>query len=332
MPPPTDLHIALPALGFGTATQGGLFEAVGEAQAHEVFTSAWTAGLRYFDTAPWYGFGQAEDRLGTFLRGRDGAVVSSKVGRLLRADVAPHPSQAGAFVTDGLRNVVYDYSYDGVLRSVEESLLRLGLERLDIAFIHDPDIVGVSVRELMNGAHRALTELRDQGVVRAFGAGMNQWQLPLELARAGDFEVFLLAGRYTLLEQTSAPFMDYCAEAGIKVVVGGVYNSGLLVDPQPDTPYDYVPVPGDVLARALALQAVCTRHDVPLAAAALQFPLAHPAVSTVLTAARTSAQLEANLVFAATPLPDSLWEELKAEGLLATAAPVPTAQRGTYAG
>ena len=178
----------LSPLGFGAATQGGLFQSVSEADANAVFQTAWDAGIRYFDTAPWYGFGQSELRLGEFLRGKQDYVLSSKVGRLLREGIPPHPSQLGSdgtlvFKTGTPYNVTYDYSYDGVMRSFEESLERLGVERIAILFLHDPDVLGLSVNEVMDGGYKALHELREQGLVNAIGAGMNQWQMPLEFAR-----------------------------------------------------------------------------------------------------------------------------------------------------
>ncbi|BDP44226.1 pyridoxal 4-dehydrogenase (plasmid) [Deinococcus aetherius] len=323
--------VSLPRLGFGTAPLGGLYTEVPDGQARAVLDAAWNAGLRYFDTAPWYGYGLAEERLGEALRGREGYVLSSKVGRVLRADIPPHSSQFGPDGTPGFKtssplNVEYDYSYDGFLRSFEDSLRRLGVERLDILFIHDPDAVGVSVGEIMRGGYRALHELREQGLVGAIGAGMNQWEMPAEFLREGDFDVFLLAGRYTLLEQESLrEFLPLCEERGAKVVIGGVYNSGLLAGPGPGAPYNYAPAPPEVLARAQAIEAVCSRHGIPLKAAALQFPLAHPAVASVLVAGRVPEHLEENLRLLRAPIPPELWEDLKAGGLLAPDAPTPGA-------
>ncbi len=319
--------LSLSQLSFGTATQGGLFQAVTPEDATEVFEQAWKAGLRYFDTAPWYGYGQSETRIGSFLQDKDGYVLSTKVGRLLR-DVPPHPSQlepdgTRSFDTPSPLNVVYDYSYDGFMRAFEESLTRLGLDRIDILYIHDPDVPGVSVNEVMAGGGRALVELRDQGVVRAIGAGMNQWEMPLEFAQTGVFDVFLLAGRYTLLEQDALPFMDYCAGNGISVVPCSVYNSGLLTRPHPGAHYNYAPVPEAILGRALRLEAICARYDVPLRAAALQFPLAHPASVSVMTAARTVAQLSDTLAMFHLTIPPELWRDLRAEGLLAGPHPTP---------
>lgn len=315
-------------LSFGAATQGGLFEAVSEESARAVFQVAWDAGIRHFDTAPWYGYGQSEARLGAFLKDKSGYTLSSKVGRLLEAGIPPHPSQLDpdglrGFKTDSPYNVRYDYSYDGVMHSFEASLERLGLERIDTLYIHDPDTLDLSMKEVLEGAGRALTELRDQGLVGAIGAGMNEWEYPLELARAGDFDAFLLAGRYTLLEQDSLPFMDYCAQNEISVVIGGVYNSGLLANPKVGAHDNYAPVSSERLERAFALQKVCEQHGIPLRAAALQFPLFHPAVSSVLTAARSVNQLEDNVKQFETSIPLDLWEDLKRKGLLEDGIPTP---------
>ena len=314
----------LTRIGLGTGNQGNLRRAVSDEQAEAVFEAAWQGGARYFDTAPWYGRGLAEERLGRFLRGRAGWTVSSKVGRLLSADTPPHPSQQNAgFVVERELNVVYDYSYDGVMRSHEASLKRMGLDRIDVLFIHDPDVVGVGVTELMKGAHRALTELRDQGVIQGFGAGMNEWQMPLELLRAGSFDTFLLAGRYTLLEQASLPFMDECARRGAGVVIGGVFNSGLLAHPRPGAHYNYAPVPPDLLERALRLQQVCAEYGVALSTAALQFALAHPAVASVLVADHQPQRVLNNLSASSQAVPEALWEALRATGLIDEAAPCP---------
>jgi D-threo-aldose 1-dehydrogenase len=293
-----------------------------------VFKAVWEAGIRYFDTAPWYGFGLSELRLGRFLQGQKSWVLSSKVGRLLREGIPPHPSQLDSdgtpvFKTSTPYNVTYDYSYDGCMRSFEESLGRLGVDKIDILFIHDPDVMGLSVKEVMEGSYKALHELREQGMVKAIGAGMNQWEMPLELAQAGEFDLFLLAGRYTLLEQASMPFMDYCAQHRIGVVVGGVYNSGLLANPTQGAHYNYVEVPPLVLQRALSIKAICQGFDLDLKAAAIQFPLVHPATVSVLTAARNVGQLEQNLRAFRQPIPPAFWQALRDEGLLAEEIPTP---------
>lgn len=314
-------QVPITRLGFGVATQGGLFHAVSELEAREVFQAAWEAGIRYFDTAPWYGFGSSEQRIGAFLQGKDGFRLSSKVGRLLSANYPVHPTQLQPdgkkwFDSPSQMNVAYDFTYDGTMRSLEATLARTKLSKLDIALIHDPDAVDATVQDVLSGSAKALFELRDQGVIGAVGAGMNQWQMPLEFAQAAPFDVFLLAGRYTLLEQESLPFMNYCAQHSIGVVIGGVYNSGLLANPSPNAMYNYVPVPKALLTRALALKSICERHGVPLKAAALQFPYRHAAVASVLIAARNLGQLEDSLKNFETSIPPELWQDFIQAGLL----------------
>jgi D-threo-aldose 1-dehydrogenase len=320
--------LSFSALGFGAATQGSLYREVSDSEAQAAFECVWNQGLRYFDTSPWYGYGQSEGRLGRFLSDQTGYVLSTKVGRLLRQGVPVHPTQLNPqgeleFKSGWPYNVVYDYSYDGIMRSFEESLERLGINQIDILLIHDPDHVGVSVGEIMQGGYKALHELRQQKAVKAIGAGMNQWQMPLEFAKAGDFDLFLLASRYTLLEQSSLEFMNYCAARGIGIVIGGVFNSGLLANPQPGARYDYRAVPEGVLEKALRIQSICQDHGVAIKAAALQFPLGHPAVVSVLMAARSPEQLEQNHRAFEQPIAPALWQELKAQGLIAPAAPTP---------
>ena len=315
------------ALGFGATAIGGMYTVVSDHDADETVAAAWAAGLRYFDAAPQYGRGNGETRLGHGLAPyrRADYVLSSKVGRLLRADADPHPDDfdsTGRPYDAGAPDVatVYDYSRDGVLRSIEESLVRLGTDRLDVALVHDPDDY---VEEALATAFPTLIELRDQNVVSAIGAGMNQTAALERFARESDPDVFLLANRYTLLEQTALQsFLPLCAERGIAVVAGGVFNSGLLADAGPGARYDYDPAPAEVVARAHRLSEVCRRHDVPLKAAALQFPLAHPAVAAVLTGARTRAEVVENVQSFDRPLPGELWHDLVSEGLLDERAPV----------
>lgn len=326
--PKSGLHLT--RLGLGTAPLGGLFAPVSEAEARATLEAAWQAGLRYFDTAPQYGNGVAEQRTGGFLQSqpRTAFVLSTKVGRLLRPGPL-HKSQLDPKGEPFFKGVpqlaqVYDYSYRGTLVSLEESLERLGLKKVDILYIHDPDADNRSVAEVMLGAYRALLELRQQGVVQAIGVGMNHTDWLLEFAQAGDFDLILLAGRYTLLEQGALQkLLPLCAQKGIGVVVGGVYNSGLLAHPAPGATYNYLPAPPEQIERALALQRVCQRHGVPLKAAAIQFPLGHPAVVSVLTGARSAHELKENLQMFKTRLPPSLWHDLVAEGLLAGDVPVP---------
>jgi D-threo-aldose 1-dehydrogenase len=318
--------LTVTALGFGATAIGGMYTEVSDHDAEDTVAAAWAAGLRYFDAAPQYGRGNGETRLGRGLAPyrRDDYVLSSKVGRLLRADADPHPDDfdsSGRPYDAGAPDVatVYDYSRDGVLRSIEESLTRLGTDRLDIALVHDPDDY---VDDALATAFPTLIELREQNVVSAIGAGMNQTAALERFARESDPDMFLLAGRYTLLEQTALQsFLPLCTERGIAVVAGGVFNSGLLADAGPGARYDYNPAPADVVARAHRLLEVCRRHDVPLKAAALQFPLAHPTVVAVLTGARSRAEIVENVQLFDRPIPDELWRELASEGLLADNAP-----------
>jgi D-threo-aldose 1-dehydrogenase len=311
----TGLELGL--LGLGVATQGGLLGEVTDTQARAVFAAAWEAGIRYFDTAPWYGLGLAEDRLGKFLQGKKDYLLSSKVGWLLCKNKAPYPTNSThTLETATPYKAVYDASYDGFLRSFEESLKRLGVSNLDILYIHDPDAVGITVKDVMSGGGKALVELRQQGVIKAIGVGMNQWEMPLEFVQTGAFDMVLLASRYTLLEQQALPLMNYCAEHDVSVVIAGVYNTGLLANPQAGAPYNYAAVPPPMLERALKLKNVCEAYGVSLKAAALQFPVQHPAVVSVLTASRTVHQLAENLEAFRNPVPFELWKELEHHQLL----------------
>lgn len=287
-------------LGLGTAPLGGLYDAVEEATAHGVVERAWELGVRYFDTAPYYGSGSAERRLGAALSGRprDEFVVSTKVGRLLR------PGESDWHSAPPLQ-AYFDFSYDAAMRSLEQSLERLGLDRVDIAFIHDPDD---HFDDAVAGAYRALARLRDDGVVRAIGVGMNQTELLCRFAVEADPDCFLVAGRYTLLDRSAATdLLPLCAERGIAVVAAGVFNSGVLAG---GSTYDYTPASTDVLQRVAELRATCARHEVPLAAVALQFPLRHPAVEHVLAGCRTPQEVEEDVRLFELELPPDLWGEL----------------------
>lgn len=300
--------VEITRLGLGCAPLGNLYDAVDDDAAHAVVDAAWDAGIRYFDVAPLYGSGLAEERLGRALAGRprDEVVVSTKIGRLLRPEARPPD---GIFAVDRGLAPVSDYSADGVRRSLDESLHRLGLDRVDIVLVHDPDD---HQEEALAGAFPALVELREQGVVRAIGAGMNQWQALDRFVREVDLDVVLVAGRVTLLDRSATDsLLPRCAETGTAVVAGGVFNSGVLAgDARPS--FDYRPAPADVLAEVVRLRAVCERHGVPLGAAALQLPLRHPAVTGVLVGARSAEELATDLVWAALDAPDALWAELDA--------------------
>jgi D-threo-aldose 1-dehydrogenase len=287
--------IELGPLGLGTAPLGGLYDAVDEDSALAVVDRAWRLGIRYFDTAPYYGSGLAERRLGEALRGRprDELVVSTKVGRLLRPDAA------------GWEGAYFDFSYDAALRSLDESLARLGLDRIDIALVHDPDD---HYEEARTGAFAALARLRDEGAVRAIGVGMNQAEMLSRFACEADPDCFLVAGRYTVLDRTAASeLLPLCEERGIAVIAGGVFNSGILAGG--DT-FDYEAAPADVVSHAERLRRVCARWDVPLPAAAVQFPRRHPAVACTLVGCRSVAELEEDARLFGLELPAGLWEEL----------------------
>jgi D-threo-aldose 1-dehydrogenase len=315
--------VAVTRLGLGGAPLGGLFAPVSDEEARATIERAWEAGIRFFDTAPLYGHGLSERRLGTALseRPRDELVLATKVGRLLRASAPPEESQAAFWPEVPPLNPVFDFSSDGVLRSLEESLARLGLDRVEVLHIHDPD---EHYEEALRGAYPALDRLRSEGVIGAVGAGMNQAEMLARFAREAEFDCFLLAGRYTLLDQVAlGELLPLCVERRISVIVGGVFNSGILADPRQGAMFDYGPAPPERLERAQRLQAVCARHGVPLTAAALQFPLAHPAVASVLLGVRSVAELEQNLELSRLPIPGDLWPELKSEGLLPQEAPTP---------
>lgn len=322
-----DTRLTITRLGLGTAPLGGLFAPVTGADARATVERAYAAGLRLFDTAPLYGHGLAEERLGQVLRQepRDEFVLATKVGRLLRAGAPPDPSQfhqGEPFykVTSPL-NPVFDFRYDGVMRSVEESLRRLGLDRLDILHIHDPD---AHYEEALTGAYPALDRLRREGTIAAAGVGMNQTEMLARFARAADFDCFLVAGRYTLLDQTALrELLPLCLERRIAIIAGGVYNSGILADPRAGGTFDYIPANAEMLERARRLQAVCRRYGIPLKAAALQFPLGHPAVAAVLIGCRCEAEVEENLRLFRADIPAALWEQLRREGLIPETAPAP---------
>ena len=321
-------------LGLGGASIGGLFEAIGDDVAVATVDHAWDIGVRLFDVAPLYGYGNAERRMGMALadRPRDDYVLSTKVGRLVRptAEIAPGADidrqrfgdrDDAFYVGTGPVRMVFDYSADGVRRSIEESLARLRLDRIDVALIHDPDD---HWQAAIDGAYPALHRLREEGVIRAIGAGMNQSAMLARFAREGDFDVFLVAGRYTLLDQEAlAELLPLCVERGVSVLVGGVMNSGVLAAPRPGSRFNYTPAPVDVVRRARRLAEVCERHAVPLRAAAIQFPLAHPAVRSLVAGVRRIDHLDEYPALMRRPIPAGLWAELRAEGLIAPEAPVP---------
>lgn len=297
------------ALGLGTAPLGNLFTAVSDEQATATVQAAWDAGIRTFDTAPQYGHGLAETRLGRALASfpRDQFVLSSKVGRLLRRTDGERPPSGFVDIPDV--DPVFDFTRDGVLRSLDESLQRLGVDRLDVVHVHDPDdFEDVALAE----AFPALIDLRDQGVIERVGCGMNQFEMLHRFVDRVDLDVVLLAGRWTLLDRSGAPLLERCAERGVDVFLGGVFNSGVLASPSPTATFDYRTVPPELLARAEAMRAVCADHGVPLPAAAVQFALRHPAVHTALVGARSPEEVAADVAYASLPVPDALWAALDA--------------------
>jgi D-threo-aldose 1-dehydrogenase len=294
----------LPKFGLGCAPIGGLFAPVGDDVAEATIEEAWRCGVRYFDTAPLYGLGLSEERLGRVLRDkpRDEFIVSTKVGRLVREGTPPE-----GWAEDTGRTFDFDFSYDGVMRSFEASLERLSLDRIDILLIHDPDD---HHDEAIHGAFKALDALRAQGVVRAIGAGMNQVEMLTRFAREADFDCFLVAGRYTLLEQPALDALfPACEERDVAVVAGGVFNSGLLAG---GSTYNYAPAPPALVERVRRLDAICGSHGVPLKAAALQFPLSHPVVRTVLCGARTPDEIRENATLFAREIAPEVWRDLLA--------------------
>lgn len=326
----TDLEVT--AFGFGTAPIGNIFREIDEATSDAMIQRSWDAGVRYFDTAPMYGHGLSELRTGHSLRwkNRDDFVLSSKVGRILkpakRSEIAFAPwTNAAAFTSH------FDYSYDGIIRSFEDSLQRLALERMDICFIHDIDKFTRGAdqpavfEEAMDGAWRALSKLKDEGLVTAIGVGVNEWEVCQAALERRDFDCFLLAGRYTLLEQDALDsFLPLCEERNAAVVLGGGFNSGILATGAKDgAKYNYAPAPAEIMDKVRKIEAVCARHDVPLPAAALQFVVAHPAIPCFMAGTRTVEQLDQNLAWFSHPIPADFWAELKAEGLLREDAPTP---------
>ncbi len=316
-------------IGLGTATMGARRFDISQQDGQAIVRAAWGAGIRYFDTAPFYGLGAAEHRVGDALRleDRDSWTLSTKVGRLLRPYPGPGKSKDSGF--SGMPfDVVYDYSYDGIMRSVEDSYQRLGLAKHDMLFAHDlgvyehgEEAAAHHMKAFRDSGYRALDELRRTGVCKAIGLGVNEKSVILEVMEFGDFDAFLLAGRYTLLEQ--APLDDLlplCEQRGASIVVGGPLNSGILAGR--DT-WNYAKAPEEIAERVKRIQAVCDAHHVPLAAAAMQFPLAHPAVCAIIPGPRSAAEFNANVPLFTHAIPASLWSDLKTAGLLRQDAPTP---------
>jgi D-threo-aldose 1-dehydrogenase len=321
----TSLRITI--LGLGAGTLGGHRIPVPRQEGEDVVRAAWCAGVRYFDCAPFYGFGRASRILGDTLRElpRDEWILATKVGRLLRP-------QTDAAVPGALRppmpfRPVYDYSYSGIIRSFEDDLQRLGLARIDILYVHDigarehRDAYPEVRRTFRKGGYRALEELRSSGTVSAIGIGVNEWQVLREALDWGAWDVFLLAGRYTLLEQEPIEdLLPKCLRLGISVVIGAPFNTGILAGRDS---WNYQPAPPAIIDRVNAIRGVCESHNVPLIAAALQFPLAHPAVAAILPGPRNVEEFETNVGLLRHPIPPALWADLRSAGLLHPDAPTP---------
>jgi D-threo-aldose 1-dehydrogenase len=312
-------------LSFGTAGIGNLYTPVDDETASGAVNAAWDTGIRSFDTAPHYGLGLAERRLGEALRyrPRDTYTVSTKVGRIL--EPVRHPDGddlANGFAVRATHRRRWDFSADGVKRSLAESLRRLGLDRVDVVYLHDPD---EHAEQALRDAYPALERLRDEGVIGAIGVGMNQAALPARFVYETDVDVVLLAGRYTLLDQSGLEdLLPAAQERCVSVVIGGVFNSGVLADPRRDAAYDYGAVPEPVLARALRMQVVCAKYGVELRGAALQFPFGHPAVRSVLIGSRTASEVRDAVDCARWPIPPLVWNQMRATGLLPEDIPVPS--------
>ncbi len=328
-------NVEVTRLGFGSAEIGGLYKSVPEEQAAELIAHMWDRGVRYFDTAPLYGVGSAEQRLGDGIRPhrRNDYTLSTKVGRLLFPKDPPDPNESGrGQVEPGEEDefhgdipplrIHFDYTYDGVMRSVEESLERLGLDRIDILYLHEAE---EDPNDMMQ-AYPALHELREQGVIGAVGGGMYKVDVAQKFAEECAFDVLMLAGRYTLLEQPAlAELLPLCVEKKTSIVIAGVMNSGILADPTPGTRYEYVEAPGELIEKAQRMATICERHGVPLKTAAIQFPLAHPAVASIAAGVRTIDHFDDYPAAMTADVPEQLWDELRHEDLIPADAPTPVA-------
>lgn len=332
----TKRPVPLTRMGFGGAPLGNLYRKVSEEDAQAALQAAFDAGIRYFDTAPQYGLGRSEERFGVALKrfGRDNVQLSTKIGRLL-FDCEPHEVTPEAFVDVPQKRIVFDYTYDGVMRSYEASQKRIDVANADILLVHDVCVFSqgsqeasdTKVRELFDGGgYRALCELKDAGDVAAIGAGVNEWQVCEKLLGLGDFDGFLLAGRYTLLEQEALEtFLPLCEKRDVGIILGGPYNSGILATgPIPGAKYNYEDASDEILERVRNIEAVCKAHGTALIAAALQFVLGHPCVKTVIPGAVSAREVSANVELLETPIPAALWSDLRGEGLIRPDAPLPS--------
>lgn len=331
----TQRPVELTRMGFGGAPLGNLYRKVEEVDAQAALQAAFDAGIRYFDTAPQYGLGRSEHRFGVAINrfGRDNVQLSTKIGRLL-LDCEPHEVTPEAFVDVPQKRIVFDYTYEGVMRSYEASRERLGVTNADILLVHDVDVFSqgsqqasdAKVHELFDGGgYRALSELKDTGEIAAIGAGVNEWQVCERLLGLGDFDGFLLAGRYTLLEQEALDsFLPLCEKRDVGIILGGPYNSGILATGAVEgAKYNYAAAPEHILERVRSIEVICADHQIRLITAAIQFVTGHPAVKTVIPGAMSAAEVEANVALLGEPVPAAFWSDLKSAGLLRADAPVP---------
>lgn len=323
-------------IGLGGAPMGGFRATIPDAEAMALSNAAWDLGVRYYDTSPFYGYGRSELRMGAALREkpREDFVISTKIGRIMHP-MKPGEKKAAGFRENGLPGFApeFDYSYDGVMRSLEHSHLRLGLAKIDIALIHDVDFWTIKDREVLNqrfktvmdSGFKALDELRKAGIISAIGVGINESDTSLRFIQAGDFDCMLLAGRYTLLEQGALEaFLPECTKRNVSVILGGPYNSGILTGGVTDkATHDYVQAPRELIEKARKIEAICKRHGVELGAAAMQFPLFHPAFCAVIPGALSVAEVKQNVSRISARIPVELWSELKREKLIDPASPTP---------
>ena len=325
-------------MGLGGTGFGNLYQSMSDQNAIDILGATQSAGIGYLDTAPLYGFGVSETRLGIALSNydRNDFVISTKVGYTLVEKTSAEPHNA-PFVDIPNLDAIFDFTADAAKRSIDESLERLQTDHVEIILIHDPD-EGATLwdpgsdpfavshfDEVMNNVYPVLDDLRNQGVIKAVGLGMNQWQMLAEFAKAGDFDCFLLAGRYTLLEQEPLEsFLPLCLERDVRIIVGGPYNSGILATGAIEgAKYNYGDAPEDVLERVRGIESICDRHNVPLQAAALQFPFGHPAIATIIPGARSVEEIQTNVSYFEHHIPADFWSELKHESLLGETVPVP---------
>lgn len=328
-----DTGVEVPRLGLGTAPLSGmvlgdgLYGGTAHEEAVSIIDRAYELGISYVDTAPLYGVGRAEARVGKSAyigANRDSFVISTKIGRVL------NPVAGGMSIEDdpdgiGELEAVNSWTRDDVHRSIEESLVRLNLDRIDIIYVHDPDVEAYGENQAVNEAFPALIELREQGVIKAIGCGMNEWQMPLNFIQRFDLDIILLAGRYTLLDHSGlSEFLPVCVERKVKITVGGPYNSGILArDLSKPVTFDYEQAPGHLIGRARRLTEICSAHNVDLKAAALQFVLAHPAVATAIPGAQSVAELEQNIAMVRQDIPAAVWSDMRSAGLIPDEAPTP---------